>query len=350
MIYTPNIFDANEDVSNFLLAEEMEWPIEFGKYSRFYHIATESVKDYMQHMNSNIDNALTVGASADQGIALTNNGAKNVYFFDINKADYYYIILKKYALMYLKRQEFLDFIIGEKNKNIMEYRLYKKLENVLPKSVKLFWDKVYNTFNYRHDLMAYYLFRSPNEHSKVSRKINDYYINNNSYYETQNKVKNSNWYFIESDFYDLHKTIPSNINFDSIVLSNIYEYLNFGGNVSLDKATKYISYIKNTLIPKLNNNGNILLSYFYRYNDDINSFIESSLKNNPNGWVRSDGLFSLDKLEAYTSGYTSQNVAYYYLLKELVKTLDIEKITTTSAGYGISSANTDLALIYKKTL
>lgn len=351
MIFKPTIFTAEEDVKDFLLAEQMKWPEQFGKYSRFYNITTEAVKDYVHIMNENCKTVLTVGASGDQGIALNKKGAKDVYFFDINRADYYYLILRKYALMYLKRKDFLDFMIAENNQSIMDYKLYKKLENVLPKPVKLFWDIVYDKFRYKNHLMAYYLFRSPNEHVKMSRNVNDYYKNNESYYDTQAKVKESNWYFIESDFYDLDKSLPEGVDFDTIVLSNIYEYLNFGHNVSIENASKYIQFIKDILLPRLKNNGSCLLAYLYKYNDEVDEFIKSSLANQPNSWVNTDDLSDgLANIKKILTGYTSQNVAYHFLLQEIDKALSYQKLYTTSAGYGMSSSNNDLALIYKKTL
>lgn len=351
MIFKPTIFTAEEDGQNFLFAQQMKLPTEFGKYSRFYNIATETVKDYVSSMSENYETVLTVGGSGDQGIALNQKGAKDIYFFDINRADYYYLILRKYALMYLKRKDFLDFMIAEDNQAIMNYKLYKKLENVLPKPVKLFWDMIYDKFNYQNNLMAYYLFRSPKGHAKKSRIINNYYENNETYYNTQSKVKESNWYFIESDFYDLDKNLPEGINFDAIILSNIYEYLNFGHKVNTKNASKYVQFIKNILLPRLKNNGSCLLSYLYKYNDKIDNFINLSLKEQPNGWANTDDMIGgLDNIEKYFTGYTSQNVAYHFLLQELNKELIYQKVYTACAGYGMSSSNNDWALVYKKTL
>lgn len=351
MIYNPSLFNAEDDVQKFLHQLEMKWPEQFGRYSRFYHIATEAIRDYVHTIDEKCETVLTVGSSGDQGIALVQKGAKDIYFFDINRADYYYLILRKYALMYLKRKDFLDFMIAENNRMIMDYQLYKKLENVLPEPVKLFWDVIYEKFEYRNGLIAYYLFRSPFEHAKMSRTVNSYYQNNEVYYDTQTKIRESNWYFIESDFYNLGKSLPEGINFDTIVLSNIYEYLNFGHNVSIENAAKYVQFIQNVLLPKLKNNGSCLLAYLYKYNEEVERFINLSLNNQPNGWANTNNLtYKLDYIEKMLTGYTSQNVAYHFLLQEIDKALSYQKVYTASVGYGMSSSNNDLALIYKKTL
>lgn len=51
MIYNPNLFNAEDDVEKFLQQLEMKWPEQFGKYSKFYNIATEAIRDYVQAMN-----------------------------------------------------------------------------------------------------------------------------------------------------------------------------------------------------------------------------------------------------------------------------------------------------------
>ena len=349
MIYTPSIFEVQKDTNKFIENLELEWENYFDKYSRFYNISTEAIKDYIPSFNNNIDNALTVGASGDQGIALINKGAKNIYFFDINIADYYYLMLRKCALENLKRNDFIEFIIAEKKQPILNYKLYKKIEDKLPNTVKYFWDTLYKYFNYNNKAMEYYLFRSTDKHSQYSRVVNEYYSNNELYYSTQDKVKNSTWNFIASDFYKLDKVLDDDINYDAIILSNIYEYLNFGEDVSIENAKKYVKYIKEVLIPKLNTNGTIMSAYLCRYNDDVDNYIKNKLIEEPEGYVKSADLLSgLDNLEKYFTGYTGQNVSYHYLLNEFDKELPHDKVLTASTGYGMSSSRNDMALVYKK--
>lgn len=349
MIYNPSIFETNKDIEMFIKNFEMEWPEYFSKYSRFYNIATEAIKDYMPHMGENFNTVLTVGASGDQGIELARNGANNIYFFDINRADYYYLMLKKVAVENLKRKDFLDYIVSTKQSDIMDYRIYTKIKDSLPNQVKLFWDYIYKYFNYNNELIAYYIFRSSKQHSKYSKYVNEYYSNNNTYYDTQNKIKNSNWHFIESDFYKLDKTLPTDISFDAIVLSNIYEYINFGEDVSIEKAKEYIEYIKKVLIPRLNESGTCMCAYLCKYNDEVDNFIKEKLKNGQKDWAKSaDFISNLDNIEKYFTGYTGQNVSYHYLLDEMNKSIPYTKVLTANTGYGMSNANNDMALIYKK--
>lgn len=349
MIYQPSIFDTKKDIDGFFQALDMKWPEHFGEYSRFYNIATESIKDYIDYLECKNGNALTIGASADQGMELVKKGAKNIYFFDINKADYYFLHLKRCAFLYLKRKDFLDFLIAEQGQTILNYNLYKKISEKLPKPVKLFWDTIYEYFNYNNDAIAYYLFRSPKEHSKRSRVINDYYVNNEVYYSTKENLENCNWYFIPSDLYSLENNLPDGINYDAIVLSNIYEYLNFGDNVNIENAKKYVDFIKNVLLPRVKNNGSIMSAYLCKYDDKVDKFIKESLVADPNGWAPSTDLLSgLDNIEKYLTGYTGQNVSYHYLLDEMTKEMPFHQVLTAHSGYGMSSSNNDMALIIKK--
>lgn len=349
MIYEPNLFDTEKDLEMFFRAFDMKWPEHFGEYSRFYNIATESIKDYIGYLPCLNGNALTIGASGDQAIALVKNGAKNIYYFDINKADYYFVELKKCAFLNLKRKEFLDFLIAEQGQTILNYNLYKKISEKLPKPVKFFWDNIYGYFGCNNKKMAYYLFRSPIEHSSRSRIINDYYINNEVYYDTKSKLEDTRWFFIPSDLYKLEKNLPRDIQYDAIILSNIYEYLNFGDTVSIKNAKKYVEFIKNVLLPRLNNNGSIMSAYLCKYNDEVDEFIKESLGADPEGWAPSSSLLQgLDYLEKYLTGYTGQNVSYHYLLDEMAEEVPFTKVYTQHSGYGMSSSNNDLALILKK--
>lgn len=347
MIYTPNIFDAEQDAKEMVYRANTGWDEEFGKYSRFYHITTETVKDYISKFSG--DTALTVGASADQAIALNRNGIKEVYLFDINRTDYYFINLKRCALLTLKRKEFLDFLICEANGiNIMHYSLYEKVRNSLDAPTRVFWDFIYKAFSYNNMLMADQLFRSPIRHAKMSRTVNDYYANNEKYYDTQNKLKDTSWHFIESDFYELDKNLPDSVSFDSIVLSNIYEYLNFGFDVSEENSKRYVDFIKNVLLPRVKTNGKILTAYLCRFDEHVDEEVSKRLITDPNGWIPTDNMLKEDMLKFLLEGYTSQNISYHYLLKELAKQLPSEYIHTSLSGYGMSSAKKDLAVVYTK--
>jgi len=81
MIYQPSIFDTKKDIDGFFQALDMKWPEHFGEYSRFYNIATESIKDYIDYLECKNGNALTIGASADQGMELVKRGKKYIFFW-----------------------------------------------------------------------------------------------------------------------------------------------------------------------------------------------------------------------------------------------------------------------------
>lgn len=349
MIYKPSIMDAMKD-SEIVMDEACKnWSSYFGQYSPFYHIATEAVSTYIPAMGDNFSTVLTIGASGDQGIALNQSGAKDVYFFDLNKADVYWLSLKKTAFETLKRKDFLDFMIAENSGEIMDYRLYEKVRNRLDPATRTFWDNLYKMFRYNSHLMGIHLFRDTKKHAKNSRIINNYYANSEVYYATQKKVKDSNWHFIESDFYDLDKTLPTGINFDAIVLSNIYEYINFGADVSRENAIRYLEFIKSVLLPRLNQGGACMSAYLYRFDESTNEFIKNQLQKDPNGWVpSSDFLSGLNNIEKFFTGYTGQNVSYHYLYEAFEQEPSIQKVKTKAAGFGMSSASTDLAIIQKK--
>lgn len=349
MIYKPTIMDAIQDAKAMVFESRNNWDSYFGKYSPFYHITTECVSTYVDAMGNNFKTGLTLGASGDQGIALTQRGAKDVYFFDLNRADIHWIMLKKTAFETLRRKDFLDFIIAESNGEILNYHLYQLIRDKLTAPTKTFWDTIYKMFNYNSRLISIHLFRDTKKFAQKSRIVNDYYASNKVYYDTQEKVKNSNWHVIESDFFDLDKKLPKGVNFDAIILSNIYEYINFGKNVSRDNAIKYLEFIKTILLPRLNQDGACMSAYIYRFDDETNEFIKNQLANNPAGWVpSSDFLSGVNNIEKFFAGYTGQNVSYHYLYEILKQESGVQKVKTKNAGFGMSSATTDLAIIQKK--
>lgn len=94
------------------------------------------------------------------------------------------------------------------------------------------------------------------------------------------------------------------------MLSNIYEYLNFGDNVSIENAKKYVDFIKNVLLSRVKDNGSIMNAYLCKYDDKVDKFIKESLVAEPDGWEPSTDLLSgLDNIEKYLTEYTGQNVS-----------------------------------------
>lgn len=350
MVNLPSILEAERDANEIIKQVRSGWSGgEFDTYSRLYHIATEDSHSYVNAMDGAFTTTFTVGASGDQGIECSSKGAKDVYFFDINRIDKYFLSLRKEAISNLKRKDFLDFMIAENSGEIMEYRLYKKLSPALPIPTRIFWDKIYAFFRYNHLFIGEELFRSPWKHAKMARVVNGYYANNSVYYETQKKVKESRWHFIESDFYALDKNMPEGVEFDAMILSNIYEYLNFGFDTSEENAKKYVDFIKNVLLPRLKTTGTCMGAYLCRYDKDVDDFIGKMLEEKPKGWAPSEAiLFGEENFKNYISGYTGQNVSYYYLLRELEKSFPIRLVKTNAAGYGQSFADCDSAIIIDK--
>lgn len=349
MLYDKTIFTAEKDAKEMLVRLQNGWGDYFGTYSPLYNITTECSSTYIEAMGKNFNTALTIGASGDQGIALVQNGAKKIYFFDINRLDVYFLELRKVALENLNRKDFLDFMIADNNGSIMDYRLYQKIANKLSLPVRAFWDIAYDIFDYNNQAMSIYFFRDVKKNSQKAKIVNNYYSNNSTYYDTQEKVKQSEWFFIESDFYSLDKNLPAGINFNAIVLSNLYEYLNFGEKVSKEETLKYLNFIKQVLLPRLSQDGAMMSAYLYRYNDEVDKYIEHKLQENPDGWAPSTDLLSgLENIEAYLSGYTGQNVSYHYLYQALEKEYGIQKVLTPAAGFGQSFAQNDLAIIQRK--
>ncbi len=143
--------------------------------------------------------------------------------------------------------------------------------------------------------------------------------------------------------------MPEGIDFDAMILSNIYEYLNFGFDTSVENAKKYVDFVKNVLLPRVKENGTCMGAYLCMYDEKVDQFIGDKLKDKPNGWAPSEALLlGEENFENYLIGYTGQNVSYYYLLRELEKSFPVKLVRTNAAGYGQSFADCDSAVIIPK--
>ncbi len=343
---SPSIETVKKDIAK-IFSNDLFTP-QFQEYSALYHMTTEDISTYIDSMHSSFTSTLTIGASCDQAIAASIKGAKDIYLFDINHLVRYLAELKKVAIENLNRQDFTTFLATDDG-YILDYHIYQKINHLLSLPIRTFWNTLYELFNYNNVMINRILFFFTEQTAKNAKETNKFLANDTYYHEAQMKVKKTNWHFIPCTFYELDKHLPQNITFDSIILSNIYEYLNCGKNLSVFNAQLYLNYIKKVLLTKLNTNGVCMASYLYRYNQEIDYIIKEQLLLKPNKWFVSDSMFAdKEQLLNYLNGYTDQNVSYHYLLDELDKSnLNVQKIKTKAMGYGNSPANNDLAILIK---
>jgi len=102
------------------------------------------------------------------------------------------------------------------------------------------------------------------------------------------------------------------------------------------------------MYPRLNSDGTIMVSYMYAFSDKVRDFVKKMISNGMlDEFVYSEDI-SLNQLDVYLQGMTSQNYAYTLLL-DLFKNENIKKVATLPVGFGQSfDASQDMALCLKK--
>lgn len=156
---------------------------------------------------------------------------------------------------------FLDIKVFKYNKKVFDKASYKKLKSTL-KSLDndsyLFWDELFDM--YQPDYIRFSLFSNDEYGTSVLSKSNLYLQSENTYDETNTKLKELRPEFINEDIFKSNLTK----NYDNIWLSNIACYL------YQDK----IKGMTDKFADKLAVDGKLLISYLYsidmntEYDDD----------------------------------------------------------------------------------
>lgn len=255
---------CKNEISNKCYDSILEWSMSetaFSKFSQCYQFTNEAIDDYYKLLNLKDKKVLTVCGSGDQVIYAMMQDAKKIDVFDSNKITYYYLFLKISAIIGLDYREFLDLMNLYSNDSI-KLNFYKKIRDLITQEdVKIFWDLF---FKEKIDLFPT-LFIGDHNNIGVRKedwlkylelmKVNIYYLNEDLFYHTKNKLKcnNSSIHFECTDMLKVTKCF--NDNYDFINCSNIIDYIN-------DQAT-LIKFFKEIINNNLNKDGMILLNYYW---------------------------------------------------------------------------------------
>ena len=303
-------------------------------YVVMYNFATEDISSYIEQFNS-LDSYLSVCASSDQILNGVLYGATKIDTFDKNYFTKHSLFLKLASLKSLSNEELI--------KLYTEYdlRLQERVLQEVEPYIQLFWEKILSKYGANALSLAFGT-------TKVSvdqiREINPY-LKPENYEKLKELVDKVDINFIESDLYELPKYIDGK-RYDAINLSNIYEYLNFGKDATLEGAKRFRDFIMNDLYPHLNLNGNILVSYLYAFSEELKKDFDWMYKEYNGQIPESEGSEIWDLKQ---QGLTMQNLAYSYLF-DVFKDIDTLKIPTSHVEYGYSKdMSHDLAFMLKKT-
>lgn len=299
-------------------------------YGALYSNTTEDLGGYYQEFG-NPKTFLTVAASGDQILNAVLHGAQKIDAFDINFLAKRACALKIAAVEALPKEELLKFYREFSFDTFMEVKKY------LPPIDAAYWYAIFDWCD--SDDIARYLFVYEILPEEMIKSINPY-LNGQKYQEVQQKLNNVDITYHDCDFYSLASRLKDQ-TFDGMNFSNIYEYLNYSTQVSLQIAQQFKEYILSSLYPHLNQGGSAMISYMYAFNDQVKKEFDQYYTQRPNDLIKEE-FISPYQIEAYAKEITSQNLAYSQLI-------DVFADATSNVKYGQSIDNShDLALILKK--
>ncbi len=278
--------------------------IKFKEFCEMYAFATENIRGYLSKMPIKGKKILTVTASGDHLINLALAGATTVHNFDINRNVYFMTQLKLAALKTLSYEEYLLFFTAckdsreeyyglvpiqkkiDENPQVLDYKTYLRIRENLKEDCALYWDMLYEEYHFNGvSLMKSGIIRGVDRTSAVFNNL--YLQNEKNYNQARECIDKVDTKYFAMDVLELHKLEDT---YDSIILSNIYEYVTdeWYGGISENAFTQYVT---EELSKNLNPGGVISIAYQYHYKTK-NQAYKPSLKN------LFKGRYAIDRREA----------------------------------------------------
>lgn len=307
-------------------------------FDRLYNFATEDMRGYYSEFGKP-KTFLTVGASGDQILNAVKLGAEKIDVFDSNWLSKRQCSQKVSAASILKPEDLYNYF------NSFKEDLFTSFKDNLKEEDKIFWDTL---FDFKGDTEISKLYPYKKISKEMVFKINPY-LDEAEYKEFQKRLLDVEINYIDSSLYSLEKHLGDN-TYDGMNFSNIYEYLNYGRDVSYEKALRYYKFIMEEMYPRLNDSGTIMVTYMYAFSDKVREYINRKKNEGSLDKLVYSGTISIDQLGLYMSGLTSQNYSYFLLL-DLFEKENIKKIATSHVEFGQSfDKSHDMALCLKKRL
>ncbi len=234
---------------------------EFTKYSGVYSFSTENLS-YLEKINLEGKDVLTVTGSFDQAFNLVFEGARKICNFDTNVNTVFFAHLKMAAMKAFSYQEYLNFFFGE---NKMPYEMYQRLLFFLPEAVGTYWNHMYELFS--NDGNALMNSRLLEKTSDIKNTIlgNPYLYSEENYERTRSRLNEVEMEFTEKNVLEIGEGSEL---YDAMLFSNIESYL-VSDYFSEMSEQAYIDFIENKASNQLKEGGVIQVAYQYGYKTKI---------------------------------------------------------------------------------
>ena len=227
-----------------------------GRYSEMspvYVFATENIGDYVQHLDLEGKDVLTVGASGDHMIAAYGAGAKLVHNFDINRLARSMAELKWIALQALSREDFIRFFSD------FDFEVYKKHRHSLSLNARYFFDKAYRHFaDNGKALRNSALVRHQQPTEQIIANL-PYLENDRGFIAAQTTCANRPFEWVTQSVEDAANDRGG--SYDAILLSNISDYAHL--MYDEDYLAVFRVRILEPMAERLRQGGMMMIGYVY---------------------------------------------------------------------------------------
>ena len=230
---------------------------DFACYSRAYLFTTENISGYMDSLDMEDKEVLTVIGSGDHILNAVLNGAKKIDAFDISVYAIMLYYLKEAAIKTLKYEEFKDYFFDESCPN--NYMIYQKLREKLRPEALRFWDFVYQNID-ANEIFNSLIFRiridstNPDVAIKEKSRISSY-LRRDNYYKLKELINLCEVNCYCSEVKELDEIMST---YDYMFFSNIIQY-------QIDDKSEELKQAILRYLGKLNKHGEIKFGYIYAY-------------------------------------------------------------------------------------
>lgn len=198
----------------------------FSNVSPIYKTTNENIsKDEYSNLLKNKDRVLSIIGSGDQILNSIFWGSKDIIGVDISRFPKYFLSLKLSSIEVLEKKEYIKYFYGFLERPFQE-KYYDKVRENLENNTKLFWDSLYNEYNY-DKIYNSQLFYDYNLDYRRATQFNPF-LQKDNYNVLKEKINNID---LELFDYDMFKINEIDIGrFDLIILSNIMNYIHGENN------------------------------------------------------------------------------------------------------------------------
>lgn len=336
---TLELIERNDPLYNMMTRLIGDSPFNHPKnYESLYTNATEDMRTYYKEFCTPTS-FLSIGASGEQVINATSIGAKEIDVYDSNHLCIHGTNLRLAAVCALDKEELYRFY------ETFEPELFIRVLEQLDEAELNYWGNLYRLVG--PEILRTRLFTYKRLDRSLVELINPY-LDDSLYPTLKEKLAQVKINYLDCDLYSLPQHIQGK-KYDAMTFSNIYEYLNYNGDIRKSKALDYRNFVMEAMYPHLNVGGAIMVSYMYAFNDSLKKDFDSMYSKNPQNLVGT-GALTLEQANYYYAGLTTQNLAYSLLLDAMAND-PIIHLETQHVQFGQSKdMSHDMALLLKNKL